>query len=81
MPNYTNPNTPLTASRYAWSVTLTIGPLKCGSNPAQDRTGKYTPPPGATVNTLLQGVRALHAQERGVPVGDVTIVRYSLREQ
>lgn len=81
MADYSNPTTPLTASRYAWSATLTCGPLHNGSNPAKDRTGSYTPPPGATVGTLLDGIRALHAQDCGIPVEDVVLVRCSLREK
>lgn len=81
MADYTNPKTRLTASKYAWSVTLSNGPLKNGKNPATDRTGVYTPPPGATVGTLLDGLRTLHARECGIPVSDVVIVRYSLREK
>lgn len=81
MADYSNPNTPLTARQYAWSATLTQGPLRHGANPAKDRTGSYTPPPGATVKTLLDGIRTLHAQECGIPVGDVVLVCYSLREK
>ncbi|MEV8398842.1 hypothetical protein [Streptomyces niveus] len=81
MPDYRNQNTRLTAKKYAWSVTLMIGPATPGSHPAKDRTGSYTPPPGATVGTLLDGLRTLHAQECGVPVKDVVLVRYSLREK
>ena len=81
MPDYSNQSTPLTANKYAWSVTLTLGPARPGSNPAKDRTGSYTPPPGATVGTLLDGIRNLHAQECGVPVQDVVLVRYSLKEK
>jgi hypothetical protein len=80
MPDYSNPNTPLTARSYAWSATLTLGPAAYGSNPAQDRTGSYSPPPGATVGTLLDGIRALHAKENGIAASDVTLVRYTLRE-
>ncbi|MGW2861921.1 hypothetical protein [Streptomyces sp. NPDC001205] len=81
MADYSNPNAPLTADSYAWSATLTNGPLKHGANPSKDRTGIYTPPPGATVGRLLDGIRAIHAQECGVPVDDVVLVRYSLREK
>lgn len=81
MADYSNPNTRLTASKYAWSITLTSRPLKHGKNPSTDRTGAYTPPPGATVSTLLDGLRTLHARECGVPVQDVVVVRFSLREK
>lgn len=81
MADYSNPNTPLTASRYAWSATLTNGPLRNGANPSKDRTGSYTPPPGATVGTLLDGIRTLHARECGIPVENAALVRYSLREK
>ncbi|MBP5884524.1 hypothetical protein QBA57_21400 [Streptomyces scabiei] len=80
MADYSNPNTRLTAGRYAWTATLTQSPLKHGSNAAKDRTGRYTPPPGATVKTLLNGIRTLHAQECGAPVANVVLVRYSLTE-
>ncbi|WP_330172992.1 hypothetical protein OG875_04935 [Streptomyces sp. NBC_01498] len=81
MPDYSNPSTPLTGRKYTWSVTLTLGPARPGSNPATDRTGSYAPPPGATVGTLLDGIRNLHARECGVPVKDVVLVRYSLSEK
>ncbi|MGA4864123.1 hypothetical protein ACPB9J_15900 [Streptomyces lavendulocolor] len=81
MADYSNPNTPLTARAYQWSVTLSNGPLRNGKNATTDRTGSYNPPAGATVGTLLDGLRALHARETGVPVGDVVLVRYSLREK
>jgi hypothetical protein len=81
MADYSNPNTRLTARSYAWSATLTCGPVHYGSNAAKDRTGSYTPPPGATVGTLLEGIRDLHARECGMPVADVFLVRYSLREK
>lgn len=80
MADYNNPNTRLTAARYAWTATLTNGPVKEGRNAAKDRTGSYSPPPGATVGTLLDGIRTLHAREAGVPVSAVVLVRYSLTE-
>ncbi|UJV41609.1 hypothetical protein [Streptomyces sp. AMCC400023] len=81
MADYSNPNTPLTAARYAWTATLTHRPVQHGRNAAKDRTGSYTPPPAATVATLLDGIRTLHAREAGVPVSDVVLVRYSLTEK
>lgn len=76
-PDFSNPNTPLSGD-YAWSATLTVGPAKTGLVPAKDRTGSYTPPPGATVGQLLDGLRTLHAKECGIPIEDVVLVRYSL---
>jgi hypothetical protein len=81
MPNYNNPNTKLTAGAYKWSATLTSKPLRAGSNRSLDRSGSYTTQPGATVGDLLNGITALHAQECGVPLKDVVLVRYSLREK
>ncbi|MFM9703615.1 hypothetical protein [Streptomyces galilaeus] len=81
MSDYSNPNTRLTARSYAWSATLTCSPVKRGANGAQDRTGSYSPPPGATVATLLDGIRTLHAQENSIPIQNVVLVRYSLREK
>ncbi|MEH0627881.1 hypothetical protein [Streptomyces stelliscabiei] len=81
MADYSNPNTRLTAGRYAWNATLTNSPVKHGRNASKDRTGSYTPPPGATVGTLLDGIRTLHARECNVPVSDVVLVRYSLTEK
>jgi hypothetical protein len=81
MPDYSNPATRLTARQYAWSATLSNGPLRTGNNTTKDRSGKYDPPPGATVGTLLEGIRVLHARECGVPLKDVVLVRYSLREK
>ena len=81
MTDYSNPSTPLTASSYAWSATLMCGPVRGGANPSKDRAGNYTPPPGATVGTLLDGIRTVHAREVGIPIGDATLVRYSIREK
>lgn len=80
-PDFSNPTTPIPEGEYAWSATLTLGPTKTGSNPAKDRTGSYTPPPGATVGQLLEGLRTLHAQECGIPIEDVVLVRYSLNKK
>ncbi|MFI5649937.1 hypothetical protein ACIA71_01790 [Streptomyces anulatus] len=80
-PDFSNPATPIPEGEYAWSATLTLGPAKAGSNPAKDRTGSYTPPPGATVGQLLEGLRTLHAQECGIPIEDVVLVRYSLSKK
>lgn len=80
-PDFSNPTTPIPEGEYAWSATLTLGPAQPGSNPAKDRTGSYTPPPGATVGQLLDGLRTLHAQECGIPVEDVVLVRYSLNKK
>ena len=79
--DFNDPTTPLPEGEYAWSATLTLGPAKAGSNPAKDRTGSYTPPPGATVGQLLDGLRNIHAKECGIPVDDVVLVRYSLRKK
>lgn len=82
MPDYSNPFTPLTARSYAWSATLTCGPARPGASvPAKDRTGSYTPPPGATVGRLREGVIDMHARECGIPVTDVVVVRFELREK
>ncbi|MGH3584866.1 MAG: hypothetical protein ACRDQ0_00950 [Pseudonocardia sp.] len=80
-PDFSNPDTPIPDGEYAWSATLTLGPAKPGSNPAKDRTGSYTPPPGATVGQLLNGLRTLHAKECGIPIEDVVLVRYSLNKK
>lgn len=79
--DFSDPTTPIPTGEYAWSATLTLGPAKAGSVPAKDRTGSYTPPPGATVGQLLDGLRRLHAKECGIPIEDVVLVRYSLREK
>lgn len=81
MADYSNPNTRLTASRYAWNVTFTRGPVRYGNNPAQDCAGSYDTQPNATVGSLLAGLTAWYAQTNGIPVADVTVVRYSLREK
>jgi hypothetical protein len=80
MPTYSDTKTKLTARKYKWSATLTSKPLRAGSNPSLDRSGSCTPQPGATVEDLLNGIIALHARECGVPLEDVVLVRYSLRE-
>ncbi|MGZ0231127.1 hypothetical protein [Streptomyces sp. CPS1] len=81
MADYSNPNTHLTAPAYAWSATLTRGPLKYGNNPSQDCTGSYTTQPGATVGTLLDGIKTWYSQQYNIPLQDVVLVRYSLREK
>lgn len=81
MPDYSNQNTPLTANRYAWSATAVRGPAQRGSNASTDITGSYTAPPGATVGTLLDGIRGTFAKEWRVPTAEVVLVRYSLREK
>ncbi|MFE7398830.1 hypothetical protein [Streptomyces sp. NPDC057557] len=80
-PDFSDPTTPIPDGEYAWSATLTLGPAKVGSVPAKDRTGSYTPPPGATVGQLLEGLRTLHARECGIPIEDVVLVRYSLNKK
>jgi hypothetical protein len=80
MADYGNRNTRLTASRYAWSATLTRGPLRLGSNPSHDCSGTYTAQPNATVGDLLNGITTWYAQTYNVPVKDVVLVRHSLRE-
>ncbi|MFC8273768.1 hypothetical protein ACFUJR_14845 [Streptomyces sp. NPDC057271] len=81
MPDYSNPATPLTANKYAWSATLVRRPQGYGPQPSHDLTGSYTPQPGATVGSLLAGVRAMYAQTHSIPAEDVLLVRYSLREK
>ncbi|MYR84070.1 hypothetical protein GTY41_03705 [Streptomyces sp. SID685] len=81
MTDYSNPTTKLTARAYAYSVTLTRGPLKHGNNPSQDSTGSYSPPPGATVGTFLDGIKTWYSRQYSVPLQDVVLVRYSLREK
>jgi hypothetical protein len=81
MADYSNPTTPLTASGYAWTATLTRGPLKHGSNASHDCTGSYRTQPGATVRDVLAGITTWYAQEYNVPRESVVLVRYSLREK
>lgn len=81
MPDYSDLTTPLTASQYAWSATLTRGPVQHGSNPSHDCTGSYTTQPDATVGTLLTGIKTWYARKYDVPVEVVVLVRYSLREK
>lgn len=81
MADYSNPNTPLTARRYAWDATFVRGPLRYGSNPSQDCSGSYDTQPGATVGSLLAGLTNWYAQSNSIPAAEVTIVRYSLREK
>lgn len=81
MPDYSNPNTPLTARRYAWEVTVTRGPVRYGINSSQDCTGSYDTQPDATVGSLLTVIKSWYAKRNGIAESDVTIVRYSLREK
>ena len=78
--DYSNPDTPLSASQYAWSATAARPPQN-GAVETQQIDGSYTPPPGATVGILRDGLRRMFAEKWGVPVSDVTIVSYSLREK
>ncbi|MEU3528843.1 hypothetical protein AB0E62_34180 [Streptomyces sp. NPDC038707] len=82
MPDYSNPNTKLTARRYAWDVTFQLGPVHNGRSITQDVTdGTYDTQPGATVGSLLAGLVTWFAKTQGHPTSDVTIVRYRLREK
>ena len=81
MADYGNRNTRLTASQYAWSATLTRGPLRHGSNPSHDCSGSYDTQPNATVGDLLDGIATWYAKTYGVPLNDVVLVGYSLREK
>lgn len=81
MADYGNRNTRLTASQYAWSATFTRGPLRYGANPSHDCSGTYDTQPSATVRDLLAGITAWYAQSYRVPVEDVVLVSYSLREK
>jgi hypothetical protein len=84
MADYSNPTTPLTASRYAWDVTFR-GPTSHGTATTQRIEGSYDTQPGATVGSLLAGLTNLYAQNyaqsNGIPAADVVIVSYSLREK
>ena len=81
MADYSNPNTPLPANKkYAWSVTAARS-AQHGAFLSQQIDGSYTPPPGATVAVLLDGFRHMFAEKWGVPVSDVTLSNYSLREK
>ncbi|MFI5992471.1 hypothetical protein ACIBAC_11540 [Streptomyces sp. NPDC051362] len=80
MPDYSNPSTPLTARNYAWSATA-ARPPRNGAVETQKIDGSYSPPPGATVGTLRDGLRHTFAAQWGVPVSDVTIVSYTIREK
>ncbi|MFI9598910.1 hypothetical protein ACIHCX_03345 [Streptomyces sp. NPDC052043] len=81
MADYSNPNTPLTASRYAWDATFKRGPAHRGRFESQRIEGSYDTQPGATVGSLLAGLTNWYAQTNGIPVADVTILSYSLREK
>ncbi|MFF6847115.1 MULTISPECIES: hypothetical protein [Streptomyces] len=81
MTNYSDPNTRLTASRYAYEATFIRGPVRYGLNDSQDVIGTCEVKPGATVGSLLAGLKSWYAKSNGIPVTDVTIARYSLREK
>lgn len=81
MPDYSNPDTRLTARRYAYEATFIRGPVRYGLNNSQDVIGTCDTKPGATVGHLLSGLKSWYAKSNGIPVADVTIVRYSLREK
>ncbi|MCM8552288.1 hypothetical protein [Streptomyces sp. STCH 565 A] len=80
MPDYTKPNTPLTARAYECSVTAArwAGP---GKTLTQQIDGSYTPQPKATVQTFLNDWRQEFANRRGVPVTQVSIASYTIREK
>lgn len=82
MPDYSNPNTKLTASKYSWDVTFQLGPVRNGRVITQDVTdGAYDTQPGDTVEVLLGKLVTWFAKTQGHPKSDLTIVRYSLREK
>lgn len=81
MPDYSKPNTKLTAGAYKYDVTLTRGPLRSGNNPSHDTTGTFTPQPGDTVGDFLTRIGNWYSQAHNVPPKDVVVVRYSLREK
>ncbi|MCQ8831783.1 hypothetical protein [Streptomyces malaysiensis] len=81
MPDYSNPDTPLTGRRCDWQATIVRGPVRYGMNPSQECAGTCTPRPGATVGSLLAWIKSWYAEHNGIPVSDVTIMRYSLREK
>lgn len=81
MTDCSNPTTPLTAGQYAWSVTLVRRPQGYGLQPSHDCTGSYTPPPGATVGTFLDGIKTWYARQHNIPVEEVILVRCSLTEK
>ncbi|MEV0220868.1 hypothetical protein [Streptomyces sp. NPDC050704] len=81
MTNYSNPNTRLTAARYAWDVTFKRGPVSNGKFTTQRIEGSYDRQPGATVGSLLAGLTNWYAQSNNIPAADVTIASYSLREK
>ncbi|CAL9367793.1 hypothetical protein [Streptomyces sp. enrichment culture] len=80
MPDYANPSTPLTARAYKCSVTG-ARPAGPGKTLTQKIDGSYTPQPNATVQTLLDAWRQEFAKLWGVPVSEVTIASYSIREK
>lgn len=81
MADYSNPTTRLTASRYAYSVTLTRGPVRSGANHSHDTTGTYTVQRNDTVADFLAKISAWYSQTYDVPRNNVVVVRYSLREK
>lgn len=81
MPDYSNPNTRLTAGRYEWGAKFARGPLRHGDNPAQDIEGTLEIRPGATVGSLLAQLTAWYAQSNGISAAEVSTVLYSLREK
>ncbi|MEV5347179.1 hypothetical protein [Streptomyces achromogenes] len=82
MPDYSDPNTKLTARRYAWDATFQRGPAHHGRVVTQLVTdGTYDTQPGATVGSLLASLASWYAQTNGIPQADVKILSYSLREK
>ncbi|WP_445520462.1 hypothetical protein [Streptomyces sp. NEAU-174] len=82
MTDYSNPDTPLTARRYAWDATFTRGPVRHGTVTTQRiEGGSYDTQPGATVGSLLAGLTTWYSKEFKIPREDVAIVSYSLREK
>lgn len=80
--DYSDPATPLASGQYAWSVTLVRRrPHQYGLQPSHDCTGSYTPPPGATVGTFLEGIKTWYAREHGIPLDEVMLVQHSLTEK
>jgi hypothetical protein len=80
MADYSNPNTRLTASKYAWEITFR-GPVRNGIFQTQRVRGNYDTRPDDTVGSFLTSSIAWYSKVSKIPREDVAIASYSLREE
>ncbi|MFD7705657.1 hypothetical protein [Streptomyces sp. NPDC059786] len=80
MPDYSNPNTRLTGGQYAYSAVLKDNSQQGGGR-SHNVKGVYPAQPDYTVLVFCSDIRSQYAVQHNVPIQDVILERYSLREK